>query len=127
MLAHMLQAKGLVMRPLPAAVALMMAVGAAFADPVGTYGVSGTNPNDGSTYSGAVRVERTNETYRVVWTIGGQRYVGTAIGNDQFLAVSYRSGNETGLALYGRDGDGWKGIWTYEGGQKLGSEIWQRQ
>jgi hypothetical protein len=119
--------QGASMRILPAVVALVMSAGVAIADPVGKYGVSGTNPSNGSRYSGEVQVERTNETFRVTWTISGQRYVGTAIGNDEFIAVSYRSGNDTGLALYGKDGDAWKGIWTYAGGQKVGTEIWERR
>ena len=50
--------------------------------------------------------------------IGSDTYTGTGIGSDDFLAVSYRSGNETGLALYGRKPNGsWHGIWTYAGGR----------
>jgi hypothetical protein len=41
--------------------------------------------------------------------------------------VSYRSGNDTGLALYGADGGNWTGIWTYAGGRQVGPEAWKRQ
>lgn len=111
-----------------AAAALLFSITAAFADPVGRYDVDGTNPggNSGS-YSGTVSVERTGQTYRVVWLIGGERYVGTGIGNKDFLAVSYRSGNQTGLALYGPDGDGWTGVWTYAGGTQMGTDHWTRR
>ncbi len=101
---------------------------AAFAaDPVGSYDIEGSNPGGGSSYRGTVTVERTGETYRVVWVVGGTRYVGTGIGNREFLAVSYRSGSDTGLAMYGSEGGNWKGIWTYAGGQRIGAEMWKRQ
>jgi hypothetical protein len=106
---------------------LVLFAGGAFADPVGKYDVSGTNPGGKSTYSGQVTVERTGDTYRVVWTVGGDRYVGTGIGNKEFIAVSYSSGNQTGLALYAQEGEGWVGVWTYAGGKQIGTEKWQRQ
>jgi hypothetical protein len=97
------------------------------ADPIGTYRVTGTNPGSGSRYQGTVTVDRTGDTYRVVWVVGGTRYVGTGIGNREGLAVSYRSGNSTGLALYGADGGNWEGVWTYAGGRDIGTEVWKRQ
>jgi hypothetical protein len=104
---------------------LLLCVGTALADPVGRYDVDGTNPGSASRYSGTVTVERTGETYRVVWDVAGTRYVGTGIGDDKFIAVSYRSGDSIGLALYGHEGNGvWKGIWTYANGRQVGSERW---
>jgi len=115
-------------RSLMAAAALTLSATAAFAaDPIGNYNVEGTNPGGGSKYRGTVTVERTGETYRVVWVVGSQRYVGTGIGNKDFLAVSYRSGNETGLALYGEDGGNWTGVWTVANGRSLGAEVWKRR
>jgi hypothetical protein len=96
-------------------------------EPVGRYDVSGTNPGNRGTYSGSATVEKTGDTYRVVWQIGSDRYVGTGVGNSEFIAVSYRFGNESGLALYGANGRGWKGVWAYSGGQQLGSEVWTRR
>jgi hypothetical protein len=111
-----------------AAATLLLSVTAGFAaDPVGTYSVEGANPGGGSGYTGTVTVERTGDTYRVVWVIAGERYVGTAIGNKDGIAVSYRTGNKTGLALYGEDGGNWAGVWTYENGRTLGPEIWKRR
>jgi hypothetical protein len=98
---------------------------AAFADAVGRFDMSGTNPGSDARYNGSVSVERTGKTFRVVWTIGNARFVGTGIGDDKFLAVTYRSGNDMGLALYGHEGNGtWVGIWTYAGGQETGTERW---
>jgi len=103
--------------------ALLLSVATAFAaDPVGSYSVAGTNPSDGDKYSGTVTVEKTGETYRVTWIVGGTRY----IGDKDFLAVSYKSGSDTGLALYGADGGNWAGVWTYAGGRQIGAEVWKR-
>ena len=107
-------------------VAVVLAGTAALADPVGRYDVQGTNPS-GTTYSGTVTVQKTGDTFKVVWNIGGTQYTGTAIGNDDFLAVSYVSGGSTGLALFGEEGDEWKGIWTYAGGTKVGAEVWTKK
>jgi hypothetical protein len=109
------------------ATTILLSVTAALADPVGKYDVEGTNPGGEKSYTGTVSVERTGDTYRVVWDIGSTHYVGTGIGNEEFLAVSYRSGNDTGLALYSATDDGWKGIWTYANGTKIGSERWTEQ
>jgi hypothetical protein len=111
-----------------AAAAFVLSMSAAFAaDPVGTYRVEGTNPGSGSKYAGTVTVERTGETFRVIWVVAGARYVGTGIGNKDFIAVSYRSGGETGLALYGEDGGNWTGVWTVANGRDLGAEVWKRR
>jgi len=107
--------------------ALLWATAALAADPVGKYDVEGANPGGGDKYHGTVTVEKTGETYRVVWVVGSTRYIGTGIGNKDFIAVSYRSGNDTGLALYGSDGGNWTGIWTYAGGRQVGPEVWKRQ
>ena len=108
--------------------AILFSVTAALADPVGRYTVEGTDPGKpNSTYSGTVTVEKTGDTYKVVWVIGGTQYVGTGIGNKDFLAVSYKSGNNTGLALYGPNGDGWAGVWTYAGGTQMGTDVWVRR
>jgi hypothetical protein len=116
------------MRYLLVAVALACSTVLAFAaDPVGRYRVTGTNPGGGSSYHGTVTVDRTGDTYRVVWVVGGTRYIGTGIGTREGLAVSYRSGNSTGLALYGADGGNWEGVWTYAGGRDIGTEVWKRQ
>jgi hypothetical protein len=112
---------------LGACIALLLSAVAALADPVGTYKVLGANPSDGSKYSGTVTVRKTGDTYKVTWDIGGTQYDGTGIGFEDFLAVSYVSGNDTGLALYGAQEGGWKGVWTYAGSRKLGVEEWKKQ
>lgn len=106
---------------------LWSVVAALAADPVGTYNVEGSNPGGRGTYRGTVAVEKTGQTYRVIWVVGNTRYVGTGIGNKDFIAVSYKSGNDTGLALYGADGGNWAGVWTYSGGRDVGTEVWKRK
>lgn len=114
-------------RTLLVSASLLWSAVAAFAgDPSGTYRVEGANPGGKGSYTGTVAVTRTGETYHVVWIVGSTRYVGTGIGNKDFLAVSYKSGDSTGLALYGADGGNWTGIWTYAGGREVGPEIWKR-
>ena len=109
-------------------VAMMLGSTLAFAgDPVGRYHVVGSNPGDKGRYSGTVTVERTGETFRVTWDIGSQTFVGTGIGSEKGLAVSYRSGNQTGLAIYGAMGDNWEGVWAFTGGRDVGGEAWTRQ
>ena len=110
------------------AAALLWSAATAFAaDPVGRYSVEGNNPGGGGKYTGTVTVEKTGETYQVIWVVGGTRYVGTGIGDKNFIAVSYKSGNDTGLALYGADGANWTGVWTYAGGHTMGAEVWKRK
>ena len=114
------------MRIFIVAVALLWSAVAFAADPAGSYDVQGTSP-DGSTYKGTATVTQTGQTFKVIWEIGNDKYTGTGIGDKDFLAISYTSGSESGLALYGADGGNWKGVWTYAGGTKMGSEIWKRQ
>jgi hypothetical protein len=116
------------MRAAIVGIGLILTTTIAFAaDPVGRYQISGKNPGGASGYSGTVSVEQTGQTYRVTWTVGRDRYVGTGIGNREFLAVSYHSGNSTGLALYSAKGGNWDGVWAYSDGRQIGTETWSRQ
>jgi hypothetical protein len=111
-----------------AAIALLASTALAHAaDPVGRYRVVGNNPGGGSRYTGSATVERTGDTLRVTWTIGGMTYTGTGIGNDKGFAVAYRAANQAGIAIYAANGDGWEGAWTYAGGRRVGAEMWTRR
>ena len=70
-----------------AAIALLASVTLAFAgDPVGSYGVAGANPgNPDSQYSGTVSVQKTGDTYLVIWSIGSQTFTGTGDRQGQRL------------------------------------------
>ena len=111
-----------------AAVLLWSTASAFAADPVGRYSVEGTNPGHrDSKYRGTVTVEKTGHTYRVIWVVGSTRYVGIGIADHDFLAVSYKSGSDTGLALYGADGGNWGGVGAYSGARQMGTEVWKRE
>ena len=112
---------------LVAGLSLLALSATAIADPVGRYLVEGAEPGGGGAYTGTVTVDKTGDTYRVTWEVGGERYSGTGIGNKDFIAISYTSKSESGLALYGADGQNWKGIWAYSNGRQLGTEAWVRR
>src|SRR5665213_587936 len=107
-------------------VAILISTAAFAGDPAGSYNVHGSNPGNGNKYSGTVQVEKTGDTYRVTWDIGGSTYVGTAIASTAGIAVTYRSGNATGLAIYSAKGDDWEGVWAYAGSKQIGGEAWIR-
>jgi hypothetical protein len=111
---------------LAVALCLTSLTSAAIAQVLGRYNVEGQNPS-GSTYAGTATIEKTGDTYRVVWTIDGTRFVGTGIGSDEGIAISYRSGSNTGIALLGKEPWGYGLVWTYMGGTDLGTERWTRR
>ncbi len=112
---------------LSAALSLAVICGAQAQQITGRYNVDGVNPNQ-SKYEGLLTVEKTGEnTYRVTWSIEGTRYVGTGIGNDDVLAIAYRSGNNTGIALAAKEGRDYTVVWTYAGGTEVGVEQWRRR
>jgi len=96
------------------------------ASPTGHYAVNGIS-TAGGTYRGTVDVTATGDTYRVVWQVDRQTFVGTGIGNDRFMAVSYASGSDIGLALYSPHRGDWSGVWTYAGGTTASTETWKRE
>jgi hypothetical protein len=108
------------------AAALTLFSSAAMAQMTGQYKVSGQNP-DGSTYKGAAKVEKTGDTYKVSWNVGGEVFIGTGIGSPEAIAVAYRSGSQTGIALIGKEGENYGVVWTYLNGRQLGTEKWIRE
>ncbi|HEX2555490.1 MAG TPA: hypothetical protein VHL98_17470 [Microvirga sp.] len=111
-----------------AAAAFLLAAALPAAALEGQYRVQGTNPGGGGAYAGTVTVQRTGQTYQVVWQIQGARYVGTGIGGPEGLAVTYRSGNDTGVAIYIPAAQGgFDGVWTYAGGRQVGEERWSQR
>jgi hypothetical protein len=107
--------------------ASLLASAAWAGDPVGSYAVSGKNPDGSGAYTGTAAVTKTGDTYQVVWNIGSDRFVGTGVGNDEFFAVGYQSKQFNGLALYVAKDSNWDGIWTATGGRKIGTEVWTRK
>ena len=97
----------------------------ALAGPEGTYMVTGTNPDGDGSYSGTVTVTKAGpDVWNVKWKIGSDTFVGTGVGDDDFISVGYKSGNTFGVALYVREGKLWQGVWAYGGGTSVGQETW---
>lgn len=114
----------------------------AWADPTGTFNVKGAG-DDGSQYSGTVKVARQGETYIVNWVIAGEKSTGTGLGaqfkgdrfemgvasdEDTAISVGYKSKANYGIAMYFEQPDGsWQGVWTYGGSEKVATETWTRK
>jgi hypothetical protein len=111
---------------LAAAFLCLAAVAPAWADPSGTYKVSGINLDGTTKYDGSVTLTQTGDTFKVVWTFGDTTVTGTAIGNDDVLSVGYASGTNSGVALFTSKDGNWEGVWSYLGQTKLGSEQWSK-
>jgi hypothetical protein len=107
-------------------VTAFVGVAPAQAQVTGRYVVDGLNP-DGTTYEGGATVEKTGDTYRVTWVVGSTRFIGTGIGSDEALAITYRAGNNTGVALLFKEGGSYQVVWTYAGGTAIGAERWRRR
>jgi hypothetical protein len=112
------------MRVAALTVAIGLASSAAMAEGPRHYEVIGTSPVDGSSYAGDVLLEQLGETYRLVWSLGGQRIVGIGVSDGTHMAVTYRSASKPSLALYRQDGPGWVRIWTSAAGYRVGTEYW---
>ena len=65
--------------------------------------------------------------FRVIWGIGRQTFLRTGFGSETGLAVAYRSGGQTGIAIYAPKASGWEGVWTFTGGRTIGGETWTRE
>ncbi|MBX9457214.1 MAG: hypothetical protein KL863_14955 [Rhizobium sp.] len=125
---------------LTAFLACLLLPGTAVAGPEGSYHVKGVNPDDGSDYTGTVKVVRKGELYAVTWQIGSNATTGTALGlrvidgrvatgpagdDDTGIAVSYVSGDTIGNATYAEHSDGtWHGSWAHRGARKVSTEEW---
>ena len=106
---------------------LVLASTAFAADFAPSYDVEGSDPGGGGgKYTGTVSVKRTGPAvYEVVWSIAGEKFTGTGIGGPDGLAVAYKSGTKTGIAIYRQGGSGAvEGVWTYAGGKQVGEENW---
>jgi hypothetical protein len=97
--------------------------------PIGKYRMSGTNPN-GSTYTGEVEIGASADAFDVSRKIGRDEASGTAITFDGALAINVNGGDQPSTAVVGLfvpEGNGFMGVWTKGGGQRLGAERWARE
>ena len=107
------------------AAAILMTATVSIAGPEGRYALRGENPGGSGTYTGSVQVARTGpSTFSVTWKVGNDTFRGTAVGDDEFMAVGYVGSGNQGIALYVAKGAAWDGIWTYAGQAKIGTESW---
>lgn len=85
----------------------------------GRYSVEGQNAQ-GAVYRGSATIRQTGQTYQIVWTIGQSTYSGTAIFDQDVLAVGVASQ----VVLYRIAPDGRLfGLWTELGASKLMREV----
>jgi hypothetical protein len=130
------------MRPLSIAaiIASLLLPASAVAGPEGTFHVKGVNPDDGSDYTGTVKVARKGDVYRVVWNIGSDQTVGIGLGirivdgqmvagpasdKDTGISIAYASGKTPGNATYTEFSDGtWRGVWAFKGYKTISTEEW---
>ena len=98
----------------------------AMAQRAGTYGVEGQGA-DGSRYQGSATLAPLGQnTWRVSWRVGSDtsQGVGILIPEGPMLVVGYRSGSETGVAVYAVQADGrLLGTWTQGLGGGIGTEV----
>ena len=101
---------------------------AAAAELDGEYEVYGHEMADGR-YSGKAAVQKSGDTYTVVWVFGQDVHRGTGIlSGDNFSVIFFvRQSPVPGLAVYKIEADGTlTGQFTVLGGKKVGAELWKR-
>jgi hypothetical protein len=92
----------------------------------GRYEISvGENP-DGSTYSGAVEMERRGRIYEMRWYMPGLTYVGRGVRLGDVLIVGYGSSIAPGVVGYCMTSENGKGVWSYGEAKGFGTEAISR-
>ena len=99
-------------------------------DIAGEYSCRGGNPDAGG-YTGKVVITKTDQTYKIEWTIGaGQRHIGVGIREGNVLSVCFASAQGVGVVAYkiqeSKDGPRLVGRWAGLGGKKTQSETLTR-
>lgn len=102
--------------------------GLAMAEGPGRYTISGIDPRTRESYSGTAQLTKTgDDTWRIVWRIGGQTWNGHGIGDGKVMAVNYSGQGASGVFLMiAKSGGGYEAVWSYTGDTKLGSEDWKK-
>jgi hypothetical protein len=81
---------------------------------LGSYSVTGTNP-DGSSYRGTAAIEKLAENYRITWNIGRDTFHGSGPLAGNVLTINWRraGGGMGGVVIYKVVGDGTlTGTWS---------------
>ena len=106
--------------------AICLGAPAIAADIEGTYSAVGSNPGGKGQYKGNVIISKTEETYKVVWSVG-TAYIGTGIVIGDVLSVAYTDEAKKwfGIVAYKIKSGGkvLEGLWSGHNGKKLGKET----
>jgi hypothetical protein len=87
---------------------------------VGTFNVTGTNPN-GSAYKGKLTItEGPNDVYQFAWSTG-TNYIGTGVKMGDYIAAG-SGAKQCGFVIYDVKGDTLNGKWGFPGSTALGTE-----
>ena len=106
---------------------LIFATLTAWADPSGTYDFEGVEL-DGSAYKGTLQIVKSGDVYELNYTFeDGSTQVGSAVGDDSFLAYGYGDEGELGVGLMTAKDGKWEGIWTRVGASKMSIENWTKK
>lgn len=100
----------------------------ALAQGAGDYAVKGKEAS-GAGYSGTAALTQTGEdTWRIVWRIGGQVWNGYGIGDGKVIAANFSGNGQTGVILLVTEDDkpGYKAFWAFTGAKQVGLEEWRK-
>lgn len=94
----------------------------------GQYKLEGTNPNGGQ-YQGTAEITENGETYQIRWKIGpNETYKGIGILQEDVLAVSFESGQVSGVVVYQiQEKPKLVGQWALMGDRKIQAETLTKQ
>jgi len=93
----------------------------------GVYTVKGVNNKQDGEYTGTLTIVQTSEdTFKLTWVIGSERYEGFAVGSAEVMAASFSGQGSQGVALLAEDDENkgtYNSMWTVKGGTKIGTEV----
>jgi hypothetical protein len=112
-----------------AVLAATAAVAAAVATPAFAqemFTVVGSNPgSDKVDYKGEVAVTKTGATWQIEWRVGGPPVKGTGVIMDgTHMAASGIYDGKAFVFIMKKDGARFVGIWTTQGSNEFGKEVW---
>jgi hypothetical protein len=109
------------------AVAFMLPT-VSLAEGPGQYRIKGTDARSKAAYSGTAQLTKTGEdTWRIVWRIGGQSWNASGIGDGKVIAANFSAQGSSGVFLMiARQGGGYEAVWNYTNETTIGTEEWTK-
>ena len=110
--------------------ALVLGALPALARGPGNYAVAGKEGGSKATYDGSATLTQIGEdTWRIVWKIGGATWNGFGIGDGKVIAANFSGGGQQGvMLLIAKEGGGYEAVWAYNGETKAGGfEDWTKR